>query len=81
MIVTRDEILDAIDRIQTDEATGLCTAFRSSRICDFLGVLMLPTERWHVCWYWPVTYEGREQRLMFLAFLLTWHDEIMEGRG
>jgi hypothetical protein len=73
MIVTRDDILQAADRIQRDDATGLCSAFRDSGICRFLDATGANT---YLCWYWPITPEGREQRLMFLAFMLTWHDEI-----
>ena len=76
MIVTRDEILIAIDRIQRDDATGLCVAFGDTGICRYLDATGANTRGW---WYWPNTLEGRDQRLMFLAFMLTWYDWIDEG--
>jgi hypothetical protein len=82
MILTRDEILDAIDRTQSRKSLTIADAFSTARdtsIWDYMGALGLfskgggfSRDDWG---------EGREQRLLFLAFLLTWHDEIMEGKG
>jgi hypothetical protein len=73
MILTRDEILDAIDRIQRRQIIGLCFAFQCSQMMDYLADL--GADVWEK-YKWPTNEQGRQQRLLFLAFMLTWHDDI-----
>jgi hypothetical protein len=87
MIVTRDEILNAIKRIQTGEAAGLCEAFigvpwwwsnhadrESRKLCRFLRATGGRGK--HSTYFWSFGYQAKDQRLMFLAFMLTWYDEL-----
>ena len=80
MIVTRDEIIDACDSIAVKMENGLCSAFRwNADLPDYLMELGAPYPRRHrleESYFWPRTAQGREQRLLFLAFMLTWADEI-----
>ena len=95
MIVTRDEILDAIDEMYRDGNVGLCEAFSaglpwwqshaserispSERISrDFCRFLRATGGKGsHHTYFWPTnSIEGDDQRLLFLAFMLTWADEI-----
>jgi hypothetical protein len=88
MIVTRDEILDAIDRLYmsaSDLNCGLCSAFdvwsRNDELhCDLPEFLSrLGGKPFGIGYFWPTTRQGRQQRLLFLAFMLTWLDEIERG--
>ena len=82
MIVTRNEILDAIKRLQErmflDATATLCWAFAwDMRVARYLEALGASEGSYK----WRLNEQGHEQRLLFLAFMLTWHDEIMEGKG
>ena len=93
MIVTRDEILDAIDEMYRDGNVGLCEAFSagvpwwqskaseriSRNLCRFLRAK--GGKGSHHTYFWLTnSIEGDQQRLVFLAFMLTWHDDIT-GEG
>jgi hypothetical protein len=89
MIVTRDEILDAIDEMYRDGNVGLCEAFcagvpwwksanleRITRgLCRFLRAT--GGKGAQDTYFWSTnSREGDQQRLLFLAFMLTWYDEL-----
>jgi hypothetical protein len=78
MIVTRDETLDAIDRM-TEGADCLCAAFDWKfdwPLVDSLPRLLnaLGGRTRGIGYFWPE--DEINQRLLFLAFLLTRHDDI-----
>ena len=85
MIVTRDEIIDACDSIAVKLENGLCSAFRwNADLPDYLMELGAPYPRRYrpeESYFWPRTTQGREQRLMFLAFMLTWHKDLENDRN
>jgi hypothetical protein len=80
MKVSRDEILDAIEQMMRDcySADCLCEAFDFNKdhvLPPFLRALGGKPRG--LGYFWPV---GEiDQRLMFLAFLLTWYDWIEKG--
>lgn len=87
MIITRDEIVEASERIGTKRpcwcrdpacgisyhAQGLCEAFNGPGVAQFLRALGGEATDGY---FWPLTAVGRTQRLTFLAFMLAWHDDI-----
>lgn len=82
MIVTRDEILDAIDWDWTDTISYepcLCHAFGWAK--DLVPYLITLGASSSNAYKWPCTERGRQQRLLFLAFMLAWYDDIAEGKG
>jgi hypothetical protein len=92
MIVTRDEIVSVANMIAFNDQRALCPAFASANgphkynVKRYLDVPKYLNSlggkgRGHPAWYWNGdTEQGRDQRLMFLAFMLTWHDDIT-GEG
>lgn len=72
MILTRDEILDAIDYTAKRKHPTMGAAFKGRyEIWAFLDSISIRSE-----WGWDTGERDRDQRLLFLAFLLTWHDDI-----
>ena len=72
MIVTRDEILFAIEYTFHAWHPSIRTAFgRSYEIWDFIDAI-----HGNGNWRWEDDEQGRNEMLMFLAFLLTWWDEL-----
>lgn len=76
--VDRNEIVDAINYlndVSNYPGLGLCWAFNryNGDVVDFLRAFGGTEVN---AWFWPLTDEGRQQRLMFLAFMLTWYDDM-----
>ena len=88
MIVTRDEILDAVKQMYKQDVVGLCEAFcagipwwqsdQAERIsldlCKFLRAT--GGRGTHYSYFWTLNKEAHNQRLLFLAFMLTWLEDI-----
>ena len=82
--VTRNQILNAIDRIVCGDARGLCGSFHDT---DFQVVQFIEAtggkerrDKWGLTGhYWSIKFKD-PQRLMFLAFMLTWQEDIENGK-
>lgn len=86
--VTRKQIETVAMFIHSHEYGGLCAAFsyaapvfrgRKRYITDFLDAC--GGRRNSDFYYWPLNARGKRQRLTFLAFMLTWHDELTKAQG
>ena len=84
--MTRDAVLDAIERHirnadADDPAMGLCDAFARNAgayelIPEFLTEIGAAKQWWRCCEiFWPADGNIVRDRLMMLAFMLTWAEE------
>lgn len=83
----RNQVLGAIENIAQEHSIGLCRASRrwsrSQKRYDRLRDLVIPYlehlgAKPGTVWKWPSEPDDRDarnQRLMFLAFMLTWLDD------
>lgn len=82
MNLTKDMVCDAAARIERGKCMGLCNALEDydSKWVPELLRAMGGDEHSQGDWFWPIDDEGREERLMMLAFLYEWSaDGILMG--
>lgn len=93
MRVTRDQIIGAANRIAVGRSRALCSAFAAEFERGIFGTPLLNAyfevpkflrslggRARNIDWYWPDSKKGCDQRLVFLAFMLVWYDDIVKGK-
>lgn len=74
-----NDVLLAIDRLIGTFPSciyGLCYAFDHELPVERILCKLGAAEVFSGAYYWPLSEEGRDQRLMMLAFMLTWLEDV-----